>query len=56
MRLTITHLTICVRMNINELKQADTKFAVEPLDFPGCQMAAVFDPDGNTVTIHRRKS
>ena len=43
-------------MNINELKQADTKFAVEPLDFPGCQMAAVFDPDGNTVTIHRRKS
>ena len=41
---------------INELKQANAQFAVEPLDFPGCQMAAVFDPDGNTVTIHRRKS
>ncbi|HTD15828.1 MAG TPA: VOC family protein [Chthoniobacterales bacterium] len=40
---------------INELKQAGAKFALEPLDFPGCRMAAVFDPDGNTVTIHRRK-
>jgi predicted enzyme related to lactoylglutathione lyase len=41
---------------INELKQAGAKFAIEPLDFPGCRMAAVLDPDGNTVTIHRRKS
>ena len=41
---------------INELKQAGTKFAIEPSDFPGCRMAAALDPDGNTVTIHRRKS
>jgi predicted enzyme related to lactoylglutathione lyase len=41
---------------INELKQARAQFAVEPLDFPGCQMATVFDPDGNTVTIHKRKN
>ena len=41
---------------INELKQAGTKFVIEPLDFPGCRMAAVHDPDGNTVTIHRRKN
>jgi predicted enzyme related to lactoylglutathione lyase len=41
---------------ISELKQAGTKFAIEPLDFPGCRMAAVLDPDGNTLTIHRRKS
>jgi catechol 2,3-dioxygenase-like lactoylglutathione lyase family enzyme len=41
---------------IDELKQEGTKFAIEPLDFPGCRMAAVLDPDGNTVTIHRRKS
>jgi catechol 2,3-dioxygenase-like lactoylglutathione lyase family enzyme len=41
---------------IYELKQAGPTFAIEPLDFPGCQMAAVLDPDGNTVTIHRRKS
>ncbi|MBV8216606.1 MAG: VOC family protein [Verrucomicrobia bacterium] len=41
---------------IKELKEAGTKFAIEPVDFPGCRMAAVLDPDGNTVTIHRRKS
>ena len=41
---------------IQELKDAGTKFVIEPLDFPGCRMAAVLDPDGNTVTIHRRKT
>ena len=41
---------------VNQLKAAGTKFVVEPVDFPGCRMAAVPDPDGNTVTIHRRKS
>jgi catechol 2,3-dioxygenase-like lactoylglutathione lyase family enzyme len=41
---------------IKELKEAGLKFVIEPLDFPGCRMAAVLDPDGNTVTIHRRKS
>ena len=41
---------------IKELKEAGSKFVIEPLDFPGCRMAAVVDPDGNTVTIHRRKS
>jgi predicted enzyme related to lactoylglutathione lyase len=41
---------------IQELKEARAKFVVEPLDFPGCRMAAVQDPDGNTITIHRRKT
>jgi predicted enzyme related to lactoylglutathione lyase len=41
---------------IKELKDAGTKFVIEPLDFPGCRMAAVLDPDGNTLTIHHRKS
>ena len=41
---------------IEELKNAGTKFVIEPLDFPGCRMAAVLDPDGNTITIHRRKT
>jgi predicted enzyme related to lactoylglutathione lyase len=41
---------------INELKQTGAKFVIERLDFPGCRMAAVHDPDGNTVTIHRRKN
>src|ERR1700752_439452 len=41
---------------ISELKQTGAKFVIEPLDFPGCRMAAVHDPDGKTVTIHRRKN
>jgi predicted enzyme related to lactoylglutathione lyase len=41
---------------IQELKAAGAKFVIEPLDFPGCRMAAVLDPDGNTITIHRRKT
>jgi predicted enzyme related to lactoylglutathione lyase len=41
---------------IKELREAGTKFVIEPLDFPGCRMAAVLDPDGNTITIHRRKT
>jgi predicted enzyme related to lactoylglutathione lyase len=41
---------------IKELREAGTKFVIEPLDFPGCRMAAVLDPDGNTITIHLRKT
>lgn len=38
------------------LKAAHVKFTVEPLDFPGCRMAAVLDPDGNQLTFHHRKA
>jgi predicted enzyme related to lactoylglutathione lyase len=41
---------------IQELKEAGSKFVIGPVDFPGCRMAAVLDPDGNTLTIHRRKA
>jgi catechol 2,3-dioxygenase-like lactoylglutathione lyase family enzyme len=41
---------------IQELRAAGTTFVIEPMEFPGCRMAAVLDPDGNTITIHRRKS
>jgi predicted enzyme related to lactoylglutathione lyase len=41
---------------IKELREAGSKFVIEPLDLPGCRMAAILDPDGNTITIHRRKS
>jgi predicted enzyme related to lactoylglutathione lyase len=41
---------------IQELRAADCKFVIEPMDFPGCRMAAVLDPDGNTIAIHRRKT
>lgn len=40
---------------IAELKDAEIKFALEPIDTGGCQMAFVFDPDGNTVGIHKRR-
>jgi predicted enzyme related to lactoylglutathione lyase len=29
---------------------------MEPMDCPGCRMAMIFDPDGNTICIHKRKA
>jgi len=40
---------------IAELKKADAKFRVEPMESPVCHMAVVLDPDGNSVFIHKRK-
>jgi catechol 2,3-dioxygenase-like lactoylglutathione lyase family enzyme len=39
-----------------ELKEYRSKFVIEPVEFPGCHMAAVLDPDGNTISIHKRKA
>jgi predicted enzyme related to lactoylglutathione lyase len=39
-----------------ELKEHGSQFVIEPMEFPGCRMAAVLDPDGNTITIHKRKA
>jgi predicted enzyme related to lactoylglutathione lyase len=39
-----------------ELKESGCKFVIEPTEFPGCHMAAVLDPDGNTIGIHKRKT
>lgn len=41
---------------IAELKAAGVQFMVEPTDTPVCRMAIVADPDGNAVTIHKRKA
>lgn len=40
---------------IAELKKAGAKFRVEPTESPVCHMAVVFDPDGNSICIHKRK-
>jgi predicted enzyme related to lactoylglutathione lyase len=40
---------------IAELKKSGAKFRVEPTESPVCHMAVVFDPDGNSVCIHKRK-
>jgi predicted enzyme related to lactoylglutathione lyase len=40
---------------IKELQTAGIKVRVEPTETPVCFMAVVFDPDGNSVCIHKRK-
>ena len=40
---------------IRVLKEKDVKFRVEPMPTPVCHMAMVFDPDGNSLCIHKRK-
>jgi predicted enzyme related to lactoylglutathione lyase len=41
---------------VQRLKETGTRFIVEPFDTPVCHFAAISDPDGNTITIHKRKS
>lgn len=40
---------------IARLRSSGCVFALEPMETPVCHMAVVSDPDGNSVTIHRRK-
>ena len=39
---------------IVHLKKQNVKFRIEPLATAVCRMAMIFDPDGNTVCIHKR--
>ena len=41
---------------IAHLRTHKIVFRLEPLETPACHMAGIFDPDGNTIFIHRRKS
>ena len=41
---------------IADLKQKNVKFRIEPIQTPVCRMAMVFDPDGNTICIHKRNA
>jgi predicted enzyme related to lactoylglutathione lyase len=41
---------------IATLKRNNVKFRMEPQTTPVCRMAMVFDPDGNTLCIHKRKA
>jgi predicted enzyme related to lactoylglutathione lyase len=40
---------------IGSLKKSGAAFRVEPTETPVCHMAVVSDPDGNLITIHKRK-
>lgn len=39
---------------LSALKDAKVKFKMEPFETPGCRMFTVYDPEGNSVTIHQR--
>jgi catechol 2,3-dioxygenase-like lactoylglutathione lyase family enzyme len=41
---------------IDRLKGAGVVFRNGPFDTPVCHMAIVADPDGNSLTIHKRKA
>lgn len=36
------------------LKEHNVKFRMEECQTPVCRMAMIFDPDGNTICIHKR--
>ncbi len=38
-----------------DLKVAGVQFIQEPFDTPVCRMAIIADPDGNSITVHKRK-
>jgi predicted enzyme related to lactoylglutathione lyase len=39
---------------INQLRDNNVKFRIEPMPTPVCRMAMIFDPDGNSICIHKR--
>ena len=39
---------------IAHLKEHRVEFRIEPLPTPVCRMAMIFDPDGNSICIHKR--
>ena len=41
---------------IAHLKSNNVKFKMEPFPTPVCRMAFIFDPDGNTLCIHKRNA
>ena len=38
------------------LRKHNVPIIIGPMEMPSCQMATVRDPDGNKLTIHRRKA
>jgi len=41
---------------VSHLRANKVKFRLEPASTPVCRMAMVFDPDGNTICIHKRNA
>ena len=40
---------------IERLKESGVSFTFEPMETPVCHMVVVTDPDGNSITIRKRK-
>jgi predicted enzyme related to lactoylglutathione lyase len=40
---------------VKAIKQSGAQFRLEATETPACHMAVVTDPDGNSITIHKRK-
>lgn len=41
---------------IEHLRDNKVTFRMEPFPTPVCRMAMIFDPDGNTICIHKRNT
>ena len=41
---------------IEHLRAKSVKFRIEPMQTRVCRMAMIFDPDGNTICIHKRNA
>jgi predicted enzyme related to lactoylglutathione lyase len=41
---------------VAHLKANGVKFKMEPFPTPVCRMAFIYDPDGNTLCIHKRNA
>ena len=41
---------------VSHLKQAGVTFVADHIESPVCDFALIADPDGNGITIHKRKS
>ncbi len=44
------------KLGVAQFKQYSIKFQIEPMETPVCHLAVIFDPDGNSITIHKRKA
>jgi predicted enzyme related to lactoylglutathione lyase len=41
---------------VASLKEQNTPFVIGPMELPTCHMVTVRDPDGNKLTLHKRKA
>ena len=41
---------------VAHLRANHVKFRIEPMPTPVCHMTMIYDPDGNTICLHKRKA